>query len=189
LPRKKLDEIRGFFAKRMACVSGSLDPRFERVFELVPREVFLPRGPWKIQTGKSYIETPSADPVYVYQDVVVALDASKGINNGEPMLHARWMGAIAPKAGETVTHIGTGSGYYSAILSMLVLPGGRLHGFEIEPDLAIAARRNLESFENASINVGDATSLDIPPSDLIYVNAGVIAPPEIGWMRCVRLVA
>jgi protein-L-isoaspartate(D-aspartate) O-methyltransferase len=185
LRRAKLDEIRGFFAKQMACASGSLDPRLERALELVPREAFLPRGPWKIQVRDSYIDTPSADPVYVYQNVLVALDAGKRINNGEPMLHARWISAVAPLAGETVTHIGAGMGYYSVILSMLVRPGGRLIGFEIEQDLAVAARRNLGPFENASIVVGDATLLDTPPSDLIYVNAGVIAPPE-QWLAALR---
>jgi protein-L-isoaspartate(D-aspartate) O-methyltransferase len=185
LHQARLDEIRGFLAKQMASASKLLDPRIERIFELVPRQAFLPRGPWKINVGAGYFDTPSADPIYVYQNVVVALDADKGINNGEPLLHARWIGAIAPQPGETVTHIGAGMGYYSAILSMLVRPGGRLIGFEIEPDLAAAARRNLEPFENASIVTGDATLFDTPPSDVIYVNAGVIAPPE-RWLAALR---
>jgi protein-L-isoaspartate(D-aspartate) O-methyltransferase len=186
LHQVSLDEVRGFYAKLMAGASGSSDPRLERIFELVPREAFLPPGPWKIRVAeKKYIETPSADPVYLYQNVLVALDAGKGINNGEPMLHARWIGAVAPQPGEVVTHIGTGTGYYSAILSMLVLPGGRLIGFEINEDLAVAARRNLAPFENTSITVGDAASLEVPPSDVIYVNAGVMAPPE-HWLTALR---
>jgi protein-L-isoaspartate(D-aspartate) O-methyltransferase len=68
---------------------------------------------------------------------------------------------------------------------MLVRPGGRLIGFEIEPDLAEAARRNLAPFENASITTGNAVSLEVPPSDLIYVNAGVMAPPE-HWLVALR---
>ena len=184
--RASLDEIRGFYAKLMAGVAGSPDPRLERIFELVPREAFLPPGPWKVKVSDNkYVETPSADPVYLYQNVLVALDASKGINNGEPMLHARWIGAVAPQPGEAVTHIGTGTGYYSAILSMLVLPGGRLIGFEINEELAVAARRNLAPFENTSITVGDAASLKVPPSDVIYVNAGVLAPPE-HWLAALR---
>jgi protein-L-isoaspartate(D-aspartate) O-methyltransferase len=187
LQRASLDEIRGFYAKLMASVSGSIDPRFERIFELVPREAFLPPGPWKVKVSDNrYVETPSADPVHVYQtNVLVALDAGKNINNGEPALHARWIGAVAPQPGETVTHIGTGTGYYSAILSMLVRPGGRLIGFEIEQDLVDAARRNLAPFENATITAGDAISLEVPPSDVIYVNAGVMAPPE-HWLTALR---
>jgi protein-L-isoaspartate(D-aspartate) O-methyltransferase len=187
LQRANLDEIRGFYAKLMASVSGSIDPRFERIFELVPREAFLPPGPWKVKVADNrYVETPSADPVYVYQtNVLVALDAGKGINNGEPALHARWIGAVAPQPGETVAHIGTGTGYYSAILSMLVRPGGRLIGFEVEQELADAARRNLAPFENATITAGDAVSLEVPQSDVIYVNAGLMAPPE-QWLAALR---
>jgi hypothetical protein len=94
--RASLDEIRGFYAKLMAAASGSHDPRLERIFELVPREAFLPPGPWKIMVGETYVDTPSADPVYLYQNTLVALDAGKGINNGVPSLHAAWIGAASP---------------------------------------------------------------------------------------------
>jgi protein-L-isoaspartate(D-aspartate) O-methyltransferase len=90
-----------------------------------------------------YFETPSANPAYIYQNNLVALDAEKGINNGEPFLHAAWIGAVAPQPGEIVIHVGAGTGYYSAILSMLVLPGGRVYAVEIEEKLAVAARTNL----------------------------------------------
>jgi protein-L-isoaspartate(D-aspartate) O-methyltransferase len=183
--RASLDEIRGFYAKLMAGASRSRDPRLERIFELVPREAFLPPGPWKIMVGDSYIDTPSADPIYLYQNALVALDTEKGINNGEPFLHAAWIGAVSPQPGEMVTHIGAGMGYYTAILSMLVLPGGRVHAFEIEETLAVAARENLSPFENATVTAGDAVSLPVPPSDLIYVNAGVAAPP-VGWLHALR---
>ena len=179
------DEIRGFFARQMFIASQSSDPRLERTFELVPREAFLPPGPWKIQIEAGYIDTPSADPVYIYQNVLVALDAGKGINNGEPLLHARWIGAVAPGPGETVTHIGAGTGFYTAILSMLVRPGGRVIGFEVEADLANAAMRNLEVFENATIVAGNAAAFELSPSDVIYVNAGVAAPPE-RWLTALR---
>ena len=33
--------------------------------------------------------------------------------------------------------------------------------------------------------MGDAVSLEVPPSELIYVNAGVIAPPE-QWLAALR---
>jgi protein-L-isoaspartate(D-aspartate) O-methyltransferase len=183
--RAGLDEVRGFYAKLMAGASRSRDPRLERVFELVPREAFLPPGPWKMMVGDSYVDTPSADPLYLYQNTLVALDAEKGINNGEPFLHAAWIGAVAPQSGEIVTHIGAGTGYYSAILSMLVLPGGRVHAFEIDERLAATARDNLLPFENACVTSGDAASLPVPPSDLIYVNAGVAAPP-VAWLQALR---
>ena len=186
--RAGLDEIRGFHAKLMADASRSRDPRLERIFELLPREAFFPPGPWKIQLAGSqnYLETPSADPAYLYQNTLVALDADKGINNGTPFFHAAWIGAIAPQPGETIAHIGAGTGYYSAILSMLVLEGGCLNAFEIEEELAAAARHNLAPFENVSLIAGNAALLPLPPSDLIYVNAGVLAPP-LQWLQALRL--
>jgi protein-L-isoaspartate(D-aspartate) O-methyltransferase len=182
IPRAGLDEIRGFYAKLMASASRSPDPRLERIFERVPREAFLPSGPWKIMVGSRYLDTPSADPVYLYQNTLVALDAAKGINNGEPFLHAAWIGAVSPQPGETVMHVGAGMGYYSAILSMLVLPGGRVCAFEVEEALAAAARRNLLPFENVSVIAGNAVGVSLPACDVIYVNAGVAAP-SVGWLQ------
>jgi protein-L-isoaspartate(D-aspartate) O-methyltransferase len=171
----------------MADASRSRDPRLERIFELVPREAFFSPGPWKIQLAGSqtYLETPSADPAYLYQNTLVALDADKGINNGTPFFHAAWIGAVAPQPGEIIAHIGAGTGYYSAILSMLVLPGGSVYAFEIEEALAVAAMHNLAPFENVSVIAGDAVALALPPSDLIYVNAGVLAPP-LQWLQALR---
>ena len=181
----EIDEVRSFFAKMMAMASHSDDPRLERIFELVPREAFLGKGPWKIWFEGRYIDTPSADPIYVYHNGLVALDASQGINNGEPFLHARWIGKVSPQKGEIVTHIGTGTGYYTAILSMLVLPGGRVFGIELNPALAASAQQNLIPFDNAQVIAGDAVTAAIEPSDIIYVNAGVVAPP-LQWLKALR---
>jgi protein-L-isoaspartate(D-aspartate) O-methyltransferase len=192
MPKKKknknktsLEEIRAFYATMMAVASGSTDPRFERVFELVRREAFVGPGPWHINVYQRTVKTPSADPVFLYQNVLVRLDAAKGINNGEPFLHAAWMGAVEPKPGDVICHIGAGTGYYSAILSVLALPNGRVNAIEIDEDLARRARENLEPFENVSVIHGDATRLPLPPCDLIYVNAGVVTPP-LGWLKALR---
>src|ERR1051325_11728984 len=97
-------EVRAFYAKEMASASGSSDPRIEQIFNLVRREAFIPPGPWRVLVGDNYVETPSAHSRYLYQNNLIALDPEKGINNGEPFFHARWIGAVAPKAGETVAH-------------------------------------------------------------------------------------
>jgi protein-L-isoaspartate(D-aspartate) O-methyltransferase len=127
-----LDGVRTFFARMMAAASDSDDPRLQQVFELIQREAFLGPGPWRVRAGgpwpinvdDTYVETPDANPVYLYQNVLVALDADRHINNGEPFLHAHWIGAVAPKPGDAICHIGAGTGYYSAILSVLALPRG-----------------------------------------------------------------
>lgn len=185
-----VEDARKFYAQLMAANAGSADPRLEEAFATVPREAFLGSGPWTVvagralATGNGRIMTPSADPVHIYQDVLVALDADKGINNGEPSLHAMWIARIAPRSGEAVTHVGAGTGYYTALLARLVSPG-RVTAFELEADLAARATKNLEPYRNVSVVHGDAVTGDLPPSDIIYVNAGVVAPP-VGWLRALK---
>ena len=183
--RASLDDIRAFHAKMMAAASNSTDERLEQAFRLVRREAFMGPGPWQIVVNRRHLETPSDDPAFLYQNVLVSLDRSKGINNGEPFLHAAFMGAVAPKPGETVIQIGTGTGYYTALLSTLVAPGGHVHAVEIDEALANRTRENLASFEGVSVIHGDATSAELPAVDLIYVNAGVVAPP-ISWLQALR---
>lgn len=180
-----LPEIRCFFAQMMSQASQSPDHRYQKVFESVLREDFMPPGPWHIMVGMKYLQTPSADPLYLYQNILVALDVEKGINNGEPFLHALWIGACAPKAGEGVCHIGAGTGYYTAILSRLVSPNGFVHAFEVDRRLARAAQQNLSAYDNVTVDYADAVHASLPASDLIYVNAGVNAPPT-HWLRAVR---
>jgi protein-L-isoaspartate(D-aspartate) O-methyltransferase len=183
--RASLNEVQAFHAKMMALASNSTDERLERIFELVSREAFLGPGPWRIMVNRRYIETPSTDPAYLYQNVLVVLDSEKSINNGEPFLHAALIGAAAPKAGDTIIHVGAGSGYYTALLSMPALPKGHVHAFEIEEGLADRSRENLEPFEGISVITGDATVLPLPDADLIYVNAGVVALPT-QWLEALR---
>jgi protein-L-isoaspartate(D-aspartate) O-methyltransferase len=180
-----LDDVRSHFARQMAAASGWSDPRLERAFDLVPREAFLPPGPWRVIVAGQAIRTPNDDPIFLYQNALVTIDEEKGINNGEPFLHAAWMGAVAPQPGEEIIHIGTGGGYYTAVLAVLVLPDGHVTGIEIEADLAAQSRRNLEPFENVRVIAADAVTAELPPADIIYVNAGVVAPP-LPWLEALK---
>lgn len=185
MERSDLETVRRSFAQNLVRVSGSRDPRLEQVFYDVRREDFLPPGPWKILSDGHFVETQDSDPAHVYRNAAIAIDSRKGINNGEPHLHAMWIGAVAPQPGEDVTQIGLGLGYYSAILALLVLPGGHLTGYEIDSELAEAARRKLSAYENVSVVAGDAAALAVPPSDLIYVSAAVVEPPE-HWLAALQ---
>ena len=182
----RLAEARTLYARMMAAASGSTDRRIERVFETLPREAFLPPGPWHILVAQQYIETPSSDPVHLYRNALVALDPERGINNGEPFLHAAWIGAVAPRPGETVIHIGAGGGYYTAALSLLVGPDGRVFAYEIDTRLAAMAKRNLVPYENVTLLHADAVNAKLKRADIIYVNAGVIAPPA-RWLKSLKL--
>ncbi|MBZ9986711.1 protein-L-isoaspartate O-methyltransferase [Mesorhizobium sp. BH1-1-5] len=179
------DDARKFYARLMAAQARWADPRIEQVFASVPREAFLGPGPWTVFAGDGRIETPKADPAYIYQNVLVVLDADKGINNGEPLLHAMWIGKVDLKPGEHVTHIGAGTGYYTALLSKLVEPGGVVMAFELEAGLAARAKANLARYGNIEVVQADAVANAPPPSDVIYVNAGVAAPPA-AWLKALK---
>ena len=182
----RLAEARALYARMMAAASGSTDPRIEEVFQTLPREAFLPPGPWHMLVAQQYIQTPSSDPVHLYRNALVALDPERGINNGEPFLHAAWIGAVAPRPGETVIHIGAGGGYYTAALSLLVEPGGKVFAYEIDERLANMARRNLAPYGNVTLLHADAVTAKLKRADIIYVNAGVIAPP-VRWLKSLKL--
>jgi protein-L-isoaspartate(D-aspartate) O-methyltransferase len=181
-----LAEARALFGRMMSAASGSADPRIEQVFEALPREDFLPPGPWHMRVAQRYVETPSADPVHLYCNALVAIDPERGINNGEPFLHAAWMGAVGPQPGETAIHIGAGGGYYTAALARLVEPGGKVLAYEIDVRLAEMARRNLASYGNVTLIHGDAVTAKLRRADIIYVNAGVVAPP-VRWLKALKL--
>jgi protein-L-isoaspartate(D-aspartate) O-methyltransferase len=86
--------LRTFFGRYVATSGGARDPRIEHAFAAVRREPFVGPGPWSIGIRGGYIKTPDDDPAFIYQDTLVALDASRGINIGQPSSHARWLNAL-----------------------------------------------------------------------------------------------
>lgn len=111
----------------------------------------------------------------------MAVRHDKRLNNGQPSFLTMLIGLARLTAGERVVHIGTGTGYYTAIMSRLVGDSGRILGIEYETDLADAARRNLASHGNVTIARGDGFTMPLEPADVIFVNAG--APrPATTWL-------
>jgi protein-L-isoaspartate(D-aspartate) O-methyltransferase len=183
----QLTEARAQYGRMMAAASGWPDQRIGDIFETLPRENFLPPGPWQMLVFSDKLRGPGLnalldDPADLYRNALVAIDPEHGINNGEPALHAAWIGAVAPRSGETVVHIGAGGGYYTAALAMLVEPGGKVIAYEIDAKLADKARANLAAYPNVKLVHGDAVTAKLDRADIIYVNAGVIAPPA-AWLK------
>jgi len=172
--------VRRAFAKQTMAIFGATNRRVEKAFAVVPRENFLAPGPWQIvrwgRRGRGYATTPSRNPVYLYDDVIVAILPERNLNNGQPSLHAWLMSAAAPRAGEHVVHIGTGNGYYTAILAQLVGRRGKVTAIEYDPELAARSARHLTGWSQATVVAGDGTQVDFPPADVIYVNAGATHP-------------
>jgi protein-L-isoaspartate(D-aspartate) O-methyltransferase len=77
-----------------------------------------------------------------------------------------------------VVHIGIGTGYYTAIMSHLAGPSGRVTGIEVDADLAARAKENLSSFANVRVVTGNGAAVSFDAADVIYVNAGVTRPAD-----------
>jgi protein-L-isoaspartate(D-aspartate) O-methyltransferase len=182
----RLTNLRAFFARYVAATGQVRDGRIEQAFAAVPREPFAGPGPWSICVpGVGYVLTPNDDPAFLYQDTLVALDARRGLNIGQPSAHARWLDALELREGETVVQVGAGVGYYSALLARLVGPNGQVHAFEIDPDFAQRARHNLQGQPWVTVHARSGIGDDLPSSDAVYVNAG-ITQPSWSWLAALR---
>lgn len=180
------DSVRRAYAKQVLAAADLNNQSLEDAFAAVKREDYLGPGPWSIlRWGKGYVTTPSADPVYLYSNDLVAIDRDRYLNNGQPALHALLTDRAGPAAGEHVLHVGAGVGYYSAILAELVGPSGRVTAVEYDPDLAERARANLGSLSQVVVKQGDGATIDFEPADVIYVNAGTTHPAD-PWIERLR---
>jgi protein-L-isoaspartate(D-aspartate) O-methyltransferase len=101
------------------------------------------------------------------------------------VLHAFCLAALNVKEGETVVHVGAGTGYYSALLAKLAGPSGSVAAFEVEKDLAQQAARNLADFSNVAVHQRSGATGPMPECDAIYVNAGATAPLD-AWLDAMR---
>jgi len=180
-----LELRRRFFAEEIAAVAHLRSETLAAAFAKVPRERFLGPGPWQIfdpgagLKGGGYRATPDADPRHVYHNVLIALDPSRQLNNGEPAGLARWLDALDLRAGDHVLHVGCGSGYYSAILAETVGAAGRVVAVEVDPGLAARARASLAERGNVEVvcgDGGDRGAVDPESLDAIFVNAGATHP-------------
>ena len=171
--------LRRTYAKQVLAAAGIADAALERAFAEVARERFLGPGPWKIlRWGGAYRETPTDDPVYLYTDDLVGIDVTRHLNNGQPSFLASLIHAAAVEPGDHAVHIGTGTGYYTAILRHLAGRAGRVTGIELDEGLAARSRANLPE---ADIVTGDGGRTDFGPADAILVNAGAVRPAGL-WL-------
>lgn len=85
-----IEEYRRFYAEGIKLAANVRSDSLIEAFAHVSRENFLGPGPWKIATmGASpgrpiYVETQDADPRHLYHNLLVSLDSSRDLNNGEP---------------------------------------------------------------------------------------------------------
>lgn len=118
-----------------------LETRVLDVLAAIPREHFVPAA---------------------YRGVAFA-DAAIPIGHGQcmlkPAVEGRMLQALAPRRGERVLEIGTGTGFFAACLSELA---GDVESIEIFDDLAAGARASLAALglSRVSVRVADAFAHD-----------------------------
>ncbi|MBV9288633.1 MAG: methyltransferase [Hyphomicrobiales bacterium] len=196
----KSKKLRETYARDITRRGGVKDARVREAFAAVRREDFCGPPPWFVSGGLFGATGGRGDVESLYDDVLVAIDPARGINNGQPSLHARAIEALALHEGETVLHVGAGAGYYTAILALLVGPAGKVIAYEIETDIAERARANLATYPQVEVRARSgagpqpaAGSTEVPPrsdeslpkADAIYVNAAASHPLK-AWLEALN---
>ena len=106
----KIDDLRCYYAEEIRAVANVQTEALVAAFAKVAREHFLGPGPWQIANpdswqmmsasaslkgGGSYRTTEDADPKHLYHNVLVAIDASRKLNNGQPSGLAQPVGRLS----------------------------------------------------------------------------------------------
>jgi len=147
-----IEEIRG---------RGVTDLELLRLFDLVPRHLFLPEGVW----NRAYEDAP--------------LPIGYGQTASQPSLQARSLQALNPGSEDRVLEIGTGSGFFTALLARL---SDRVFSVERIRELSLRARKALDGLEirNVALLVGDGSIgwRKYAPFDVITVAAASPSVPS-----------
>ena len=187
-----LEDCRQFYAEEIRWCAGIQNARLVTAFARIPREHFLGLPPWKIATpeagmtggtGVRYME--SSDPRDLSHNVLAALDASRNINNGQPSALGRWIDALDLKPDDRVFHLGSGTGYYTAILADTIGLQGSVVASEVDPHLAARAQENLRGYRNVDLRAADGAEVEAGECDAMLINAGVTHPHQ-RWLAALR---
>lgn len=186
-----LEDCRRFYAEEVRFAANLTSPALIEALTRVPREKFLGPGPWQIAipdvaTGTvQYVPTPSADPRYVYHNVVIVLDRSRDLTNGHPGTLTHYISALELVPGNRVYHMGAGAGYYTAIIAEVVGDSGAVIAAEVHSELGPRAKANLADRPNVTIHAGDGTEFDPGECDAMLINAGMTHPLPL-WLDRLR---
>jgi protein-L-isoaspartate(D-aspartate) O-methyltransferase len=172
-----IETARQAFAEELRYVAHVRSDRVIAAFATVPRERFLGPPPWQVYDfTDGYWQVPTDDPAAACHNVLFAIDTARELNNGHPEFWARLLDKLDIRQGDKVFHVGTGLGYYTAILAELAGPDGAVVAAEIDPALAKQADQNLAPRNNVQVIAADGAQFDPGPVDVIVVNAGATHP-------------
>ena len=184
-----LNDRRRHYAEEIAAIANIRTAGLVDALATVPRERFLPPGPWLIRSEIDYgggpRQTPDNDPHHVYHNVAIAIDPARQLFNGAPGLVSICIDALSLKPGARALHVGSGTGYYSALMAQVVGPTGSVVAVEVDENLAGTARSNLRDLSWVDVHHGDGTAIERESCDAILVNAGMTHPHD-AWLQALR---
>jgi protein-L-isoaspartate(D-aspartate) O-methyltransferase len=183
----ELNLLRQFYAEELHAVANLQSEAVVKALAKVPREHFLGPGPWQVRSPgiEGYFATKDADPRRLYHNILVAIDATRNLNNGHPSFLASLIDRLEVKPADNVIHVGCGTGYYTAIIAEVVGRDGHVTAIEVDTQLAARACDNLRYFPNVKVIEGDGGDIDAGPADAILVNAGATHPLSV-WLDSLR---
>lgn len=146
--------------------NGITDERIIAAMAAIPRELFV----------------PSARRSLAYMDEHVEIDAAQPRGSAryllEPMTFARLVQLLAVEGNDKVLDVGCGTGYSSAILSILAKT---VIALESDPELSAEAAANFAKLglANARVITGKLSEgrLSDGPYDAIFINGCIPDPP------------
>ena len=152
--------------------SDATHDRIAEAFARVPRDPFLPVA--ERQNASDNVPLP----------------IGHGQTNSQPSTVADMLRLLDPQPGETVLDLGSGSGWSSMLLAVLVGPAGRVLGVERHPELVETSRAAIdavtadsadrEALAEVAIHAAVPGALGLPaeaPFDRILVSAGAESLP------------
>lgn len=185
-PEGSIEAARERYAEELRTRAHMTSSAVIAAFAHVPRERFAGPGPWRILgEGEAWI-TEDSDARRLYQNVLIALDEAKGINNGQPSLWAEFLDGLGLRDGDRVLHLGCGPGYYTAIVAEVVGARGRVTAVEIDEGMAARAREALQPWPQVTVVHGDGAAHAFEPVEAMVVSAGA-THPLAGWLKAVQM--
>ena len=136
----------------------TMDERVNEAFAATPRAQFLPR----LARARASYDGP--------------IGIGRGQTNSQPRTVRDMLRLLEVREGGRVLDVGSGSGWTTALLAHLTGPEGEVIGVELEPELVVYGRKNLQRSERpwARIEQAQPGRLGWPegaPYDRILVSA------------------